>query len=206
MPFLTSKHSLEFCLAYAERARQHGFPALVVLGGDKSVGPPRCVEHAWQLREAIKRDQPALKLGGWANPHGEARAQVGYLLDGHAHADFYLTQIVSHHDRAKVAAFLGEAARRKLVLGGVFGVFYYRSANPRTLNMLKEFMPVPVDALSAEFASGADAVDICARTIRALVDEGARAIYISNLPLRRTHATLATILERAGLQPGRPEL
>ena len=67
--------------------------------------------------------------------------------------------------------------------------------------MLSEFMPVPVDALSAEFASGADAVEICARTVRALVDEGARAIYISNLPLRRTHATLAAILERAGLQP-----
>ena len=53
VPFLTCKHPMEYCLAYAERAHQHGFESLVVLGGDKSVGPPRCVEHAWQLREAI---------------------------------------------------------------------------------------------------------------------------------------------------------
>jgi hypothetical protein len=25
VPFLTAKHSLEYCLAYADRARQHGF-------------------------------------------------------------------------------------------------------------------------------------------------------------------------------------
>src|SRR5258705_13302452 len=41
VPFLTSKHSLEFCLSYAERAHQSGFPALVVLGGDKAMGVPR---------------------------------------------------------------------------------------------------------------------------------------------------------------------
>ena len=50
VPFLTAKHSLEYCVSYAERARQKGFPALVVLGGDKAVGAPRAVEHAWQLR------------------------------------------------------------------------------------------------------------------------------------------------------------
>src|SRR3954466_3217991 len=38
VPFLTTKHSLEYCLSYAERAQQSGFAALVVLGGDKSVG------------------------------------------------------------------------------------------------------------------------------------------------------------------------
>ena len=36
VPFLTAKHSLEYCLSYAERAHQSGFPALVVLGGDKA--------------------------------------------------------------------------------------------------------------------------------------------------------------------------
>ena len=41
VPFLTTKHPLEYCLSYAERAHQHGFPALVVLGGDKTVGVPR---------------------------------------------------------------------------------------------------------------------------------------------------------------------
>src|ERR1700686_4238841 len=35
VPFLTSKHSLEYCLSYTERAHQSGFQAIVVLGGDK---------------------------------------------------------------------------------------------------------------------------------------------------------------------------
>ena len=50
VPFLTTKHSIEYCLSYADRAHQSGFPALVILGGDKKVGAPRAVEHAWQLR------------------------------------------------------------------------------------------------------------------------------------------------------------
>jgi hypothetical protein len=199
VPFLTSKHTLEFCLAYAGRARQHGFPGLVILGGDKTVGAPRCVEHAWQLRRKIREVEPDLRLGGWANPHHNPASQVGYLLDDTATADFYLTQIVSHHDRAKVGAFVGEASRRGLTIPGVFGVFYYRSANPKTLKILGDFMPVPADGLGAEFAAGDSPVDICARSLRALVDEGARAFYISNLPLVRTGATLHAILEKAGL-------
>src|SRR5207244_6063098 len=54
VPFLTAKHPIEYCLSYAERAHQHGFPALVVLGGDKAVGTPRSVEHAWQLRQMLR--------------------------------------------------------------------------------------------------------------------------------------------------------
>jgi hypothetical protein len=199
VPFLTTKHTLEFCLAYASRASHHGFPGLVILGGDKSVGAPRCVDHAWQLRKAIRAVEPGLRLGGWANPHHSPASQVGYLLDGDATADFYLTQIVSHHDRAKVGAFVQEADRRELTLPGVFGVFYYRSASPKTLKILGDFMPVPAEGLTAEFAAGDTPIDICARTVRALVDEGARAFYISNLPLVRTQATLKAILDAAGI-------
>src|SRR5262245_48027293 len=68
VPFLTSKHSLNFCLSYADRAREHGFPALVVLGGDRSAGAPRSVEHAWQLRHMLRERDNTLSLGGWANP------------------------------------------------------------------------------------------------------------------------------------------
>jgi hypothetical protein len=203
IPFLTSKHTLQYCLSYADRARQHGFPALVILGGDKSVGHPRCVSHAWELREAIRAQQPDLLLGGWANPHAETGRQVDFLLDEHVNAEFYLTQVVSHHERAAVARFLGEADRRGLKLPGVFGVFYYRSANPKTLATLGTFMPVPAAALAEEFAAGATPVDICARTIRALIDEGARAIYISNLPLANAQQTLAAILDRVGVGVGK---
>jgi hypothetical protein len=199
VPFLTCKHPLDFCLAYADRAHHHGFDALVVLGGDKSVGPPRCVQHAWQLREEIRRRVPALALGGWANPHGDAIGQVAHLLDEHATAEFYLTQIVSHHSRPAVARFLAESDRRNLALPGMFGVFYYRSANPKTLAALSSFLPVPVAELTKEFAAGVSALDVCARSLRSLADAGVRHFYISNLPLGRAAATLRQILERAEL-------
>jgi len=196
VPFLTCKHSMEYCLAYADRARDHGFEALVVLGGDKSVGPARCVEHAWQLREEIRRRVPDLALGGWANPHADTAAQVDHLLHERAHAEFYLTQIVSHHSRGRVERFLEEGDRKGLSLHGLFGVFYYRSANARTLAALREFLPVPVDELTREFAEGATPDDVCARTIRALTDAGVRHFYISNLPLGRAAVTLQRILDK----------
>ena len=64
--------------------------------------------------------------------------------------------------------------RRGLALPGIFGVFYYRSANPRTLGALNGFLPVPIDGLTREFADGATPDEVCARTIRALMDAGAR--------------------------------
>ena len=69
VPFLTCKHTAEYCLAYADRARHHGFESLVVLGGDKHVGPPRCVEHAWQLREMIRAPRRAT----WRSAAGPTR-------------------------------------------------------------------------------------------------------------------------------------
>jgi 5,10-methylenetetrahydrofolate reductase len=199
VPFLTCKHSLEFCLGYADQAAHHGFESVVVLGGDKHLGRPRCVEHAWQLRQQIRARHPQLELGGWANPTNAPAGQVDYLLRPDACADFYLTQIVSHHQAAQVAAFLAEAQTRGLAMPAVFGVFYYRSANRATLETLERFLPVPVAQLTEEFAAGATAVEVCARTIRALLDLGARHFYVSNLPLRRTAQTLNAILDKAGV-------
>lgn len=203
VPFLTTKHSVDFCLGYADQAAHHRFPSLVILGGDKHVGRPRSVTHAWELRQLIRRRHSDLELGGWANPTAPAATQVDFLLDRHANADFYLTQIVSHHQAAQVASFIDESRRRDMQLPGVFGVFYYRSANPATLHMLNQFLPVPVEELSAEFASGATPTDICARTIRTLLDLGARHFYVSNLPLRRTAQTLGAILDQAGVLAAR---
>lgn len=199
VPFLTTKHSLEFCLAYADQVVQHAFPALVVLGGDKHVGRARSVEHAWQLRRLIRARHPRLPLGGWANPAADPVRQVAFVGGADFTADFYLTQIVSHHRLADVEAFLGEAARAGVTTPGMFGVFYYRSANPATLEVLRQFLPVPIDELKAEFAAGATPVDVCARTIRELRAAGVRHFYLSNLPLTRTAAVLRAILDRAGL-------
>jgi len=199
VPFLTSKHSLDFCVTYAEQAWQHGFPALVVLGGDRSVGRPRCVAHAWDLRRAIREREPRLSLGGWANPYADASGQADYIADDRFAAEFYLTQIVSHLDAAPVARFVDEIHRRGLDhIPGVFGVFFYRSANVATLRSLSRFLPVPVEALAAELAAGAAPIEICARTLRAMMDLGIRNFYLSNLPLGRSSATLHAILERVG--------
>lgn len=199
IPFLTTKHSLEFCLAYADQTAQSGFPSLVVLGGDKHVGRPRCLEHAWQLRRLIRERHPDLELGGWANPTANPDGQVEFLMDPGVSADFYLTQIVSHHQAGRVGDFLDAGRRRGLAMPGVFGVFYYRSANAKTLDVLNQFLPVPVQELTAEFATGASPVDICARTIRSLLDLGARHFYVSNLPTKKTAATLTAILDKAGV-------
>jgi 5,10-methylenetetrahydrofolate reductase len=197
VPFLTTKHSLEFCLAYAEKAWHEGFRSLVVLGGDRSVGAPRCVNHAWELRREIARHVPHLSLGGWANPHANPASQVGYLVDGTFHGEYFLTQVVSHHDMAAIDAFHAEYARRHVTLPGIFGVFYYRSANPHTLKILRQFLPVPAEGLMKEFGEGASAEDVCARTIRALRASGVRHMYVSNLPVKTARRTLEKILALA---------
>lgn len=198
VPFLTAKHSLDFCLTYAEQAAQHGFPALVVLGGDKTLGRARCVDHAWQLREQIRRREPRLTLGGWANPYAEPLAQAAHLADRSFSAEFYLTQVVSHLNLDPVLRFLDACGRQGVSAPGVFGVFYYRTANPRTLAQLGRFLPVPAEGLAAEFASGATAIDVCARTLRAMMGVGIRHFYISNLPVLTAVSTLNAVLERVG--------
>ena len=77
-----------------------------------------------------------------------------YMLDPEYSADFYLAQIVSHYQIRSVEEFLNEAARRGLKIPGIFGVFYYRSASPKTLGMLSQFFPVPVAGTEAGFRSG----------------------------------------------------
>jgi|SRR5688572_1577982 len=199
-PFLTSKHSLDFCLSYAEQAWEQGFASLVVLGGDTSVGHPRCVEHAWDLRRLIREREPRLSLGGWANPHASSAQQVDFLLDPRFCAEFYLTQVVSHLNLEPVKRFLDEADRRQVPRPGMFSVFYYRSASPKTLATLGRFMPVPVEPLVREFDAGATAVDICARTVQAMRSLGVRHFCICNVPMLDAWNTVSAILEKANSQ------
>lgn len=196
VPFLTCQHSLRYCLSYVERAASAGLEALTVLGGDESAGPPRCVEHAYILRKTIRERVPDLSLGGWANPHADPVEQVGYLTDDDFTAEFYLTQIVSHHQMETVEAFLDEVRRRDVPHPALFGVFYYRSANPETLSRLDRFFPVPARALTREFERGDRPDEICARTVRALRDAGVRHVYLSNLDIRRAAEQRRRVLER----------
>jgi 5,10-methylenetetrahydrofolate reductase len=182
VPFLTAKHSLEYCLRFPERAHMAGHRALVVLGGDKHDGVRRCVPHAAELRELLRQRQPGMALGGWANPYRNLEQQTDLLLEQEEHTDFYLTQIVSHHQLKPIEQFLTMADKRGLRLPPMVGVFYYRSGRKRTLETLSAFMPVPVDGLRKDFAEAeATAMDICARTIRELRQLGIRHIYLCNL-------------------------
>jgi hypothetical protein len=92
-----------------------------------------------------------------------------------------------------VEAFLREVTRRQVERPGVFGVFYYRSANAKTLDTLRQFLPVPAEGLTRDFAAGATPEEVCAKTIRLLRDLGVRHVYVSNLPVGRARATLEKI-------------
>lgn len=199
VPFLTCKHPLDYCLLYAERAAAMGLAALTVVGGDTRVGPARCVDHAWQLRTRLRSRVPDLALGGWANPFRDPDEQAGFLTDPGFTGDFFLTQVVSHHDPGHLDALLRRLAERGFDRPSLAGVFHYRSANPRTLQRLGEFFPVPADALGREFESGATADEVTARSIRAALDAGATGVYVSNLPLRSASRRLERILEIAGV-------
>lgn len=194
-PFLTCKHTLEYCRMYVDRAVAAGFEALTVLGGDRTVGPPRCVEFAYMLRQQIRQRHPALALGGWANPHRDAAEQVDYLLRPEFTGEYYLTQIVSHHSLPEVERFVDEARRRDLEHPGVFGVFLYRSANSATLERLGRFFPVPAEGVTRDFESGRSAEEICAHTIRALREVGVEKIYLSNLGFRKPEERFKRVMQ-----------
>ena len=184
VPFLTTKHNLDYCHMYASRAFGSGFSAITVLGGDQTIGPPRCVPHSSELRRSIRRRVPSLQLGGWANPLREPAAQVDLLASSEYEIDFYLTQIVSHHRLAEVERFVKATRQRGIEAPAVFGVFYYRSARPETLAWLSRYFPVPVEEVVRDFESGMSPVEVCASTIRALREIGADKVYVSNLDLR----------------------
>ena len=193
VPFLTCKHPLEYCRMFARRAAGLGVAGVAVVGGDHSVGPERCVPHGKDLREILRRDQPELALGGWANPHHDPVEQARFIADEGFSADFVLTQIVSHHALGRVERFQAELTRLGVVLPVVYGVFLYRSANRRTLEYLNRYFPVPAREITAEFGAGAGADEICARAIRGLRNAGAEKVYVSNLPTRNAAARLGEL-------------
>lgn len=195
VPILTTKHALDYCLMFATRAASQGYDALTVLGGDVSVGPPRCVPRARDLRELVRARVPSLGLGAWVNPLKDPDEQMGFVAGSDAHAHFALAQIVSHHALPQVERFLEARERHAPDLPVVFGVFLYRSANPATLEMLSSFFPVPAEEIGRDFAAGFTPEELCARTIRELRSVGADKVYVSNLGNRGAMARLRRILE-----------
>jgi hypothetical protein len=199
-PFLTLKHSLDYCLRFARRARTERFPALVVLGGDKHDGIPRCLPHAWQLREKIREEQPGLLLGGWANPYRDPAQQAEFLAQQEECLDFVLTQILSHHDLAPVKAFLEEVDRRGVKVPLIGGVFFYRSARRKTLETLANFIPVPREGVRKDFRElKLSPEEVAARTVTSLMELGMRRFYLSNFETARAAPRLRNVARLVGL-------
>ncbi len=194
LPFLTTKHSFDYCKLFARRAQTLGVAGLTVVGGDTSVGPPRCLPHAEDLRNAIREDKVDLPLGGWANPHRDIARQVGFVSAPTFSADFIMTQIMSHHSVDRVVEFQAALAEAGVTVPVMYGVFYYRSSSPATLDVLGRFFPVPIAKLSEEFEEGATPEEICAKSIRTLREVGAEKIYVSNLRPRDAVSCLDKIL------------
>ena len=107
-----------------------------------------------------------------------------------------MAQIASHYQIPAIDEFLNEAARSGVKIPGIFGVFYYRSPSPKTLDMLSRFFPVPVAELKRDFDAKVDPEDICALSIHALLQRGVKNVYVSNLPMANATETLIRIESR----------
>ena len=181
VPFLTCLHPLDYCLRYVDRARARGVESVTVTGGDKVRGVERCLPHGYQLRQRFRERAPRLSLGGWVNLHRPIAEQIGFATDPEYEADYYLTQVVSHHDLALAEGWLESAEREGLAIPGSFGVFYYRNGRRSVLERLSRFFPVPVEAVASAFEAGVTPDRHCAETIIALRRAGAAHVYLCNL-------------------------
>ena len=100
----------------------------------------------------------------------------------HGHVHFWVLDVVD--------AFL---ATEPPPIPAVWGVFYYRTANRRTLNRLARFFEVPVDNILGDFEQGHSAAEICAMSIAALARRGVKNVYVSNLHPERAPRQLKAI-------------
>ncbi|MCY3809387.1 MAG: hypothetical protein OXG58_08200 [Gemmatimonadetes bacterium] len=196
LPFLTCNHPLDYCRLFVRRAAELGVAGVTVVGGDPSPEVERCVPHGKDLRQMLGLEQPRLPLGGWANPNRDPVEQARFVAARDFAADYVLTQIVSHHSLGPVERFVSELRRLGVATPVVFGVFLYRSPNPRTLAYLGRYFPVPVREIAADFEAGMSAHEICAESIRRLRDVGAEKVYLSNLPTNKVNATLQNVKQR----------
>ncbi|WP_419166237.1 hypothetical protein [Candidatus Palauibacter sp.] len=181
VPFLTCLHPLDYCLRYGDRARERGVESLTVTGGDRVRGAARCVPRGYMLRHQLRDRAPGLSLGGWVNLHRPIAEQIGFATAPEYEADYYLTQVVSHHDLPRVERWLVSAEREGLAIPGSFGVFYYRNGRRSVLERLSRFFPVPLEAVAAAFEAGVTPERHCAETIVALRRLGAAHVYLCNL-------------------------
>ena len=69
----------------------------------------------------------------------------------------------------------------------------------RELGVARDGEMLPVEALTAEFERGATPLEICARTMQAMMRLGVRNFYVSNLPLIGAASMLDELRTLVGL-------
>jgi hypothetical protein len=74
---------------------------------------------------------------------GDVAQQVDFLPTSRFHAEYRLTQIVSHLHVARSNVSSSKRGTARSRQARHVRVFYYRSANPKTLSALSQFLPVP---------------------------------------------------------------
>jgi hypothetical protein len=62
--------------------------------------------------------------------------------------------------------------------------------------MLSNFLPIPVEELTRDFAGGIHPEEICARSVHALLQRGVQNVYVSNLPMPTATQTFSHIEAR----------
>src|SRR5262249_54803258 len=110
--------------------------------------------------------------------------------------DFYMAQIVSHYQPRAIDEFVNETHRLGVKIPGIYGVFYYRTPNPRTFSMLSKFLPVPLGVFKEDFARKVPPEEIFARSVDPLVQRGVKNVYVSNLPMSTAGQTFTRVESR----------
>ena len=120
--------------------------------------PPRCVEHAWELRRLIREREPRSRSadGPTRTPSERAGRFPARLA---LHAEFYLTQIVSHHEcRAGASASSTRPSGRHGASAGDVWRVLLSQREPEDAGDAEPLLPVPIEVWSRNSVPGASAV------------------------------------------------
>ena len=182
VPFLTCKHAVGYCRLFARRAAGLGVAGVAVVGG-------RPLRRARTMRPRTART--CARSCGANSPGSRSeggRTRTGTRSSRPASSPRTTSPRTSSSPRSsRTTRSAGWSASAPSWTAWawdvpvVYGVFLYRSANPRTLRQLSRYFPVPAREIAAEFAAGMSADEICARSVRRLREAGAEKVYVSNL-------------------------
>ena len=190
VPFLTSKHSIEYCLMHASRAASHGFEALTVLGGDHTAGPPRCVPHARELRALIRQRVPRPRPRRLGQPSSAGNEQVDYLLDDDSKPSSISPRSCLTTASVRWSGFSRRPAGGVCRIQGSSGCFFTGAPLPATLAQAGRLLPGAGRRTDPRIRSRHDARgDLRQLGPRCLSEVGADKVYLSNLGVHQVEVS-----------------